>query len=32
MISLDDGRAPARRVDGVAHRMPVLTSRALDVR
>jgi threonine dehydratase len=30
MISLDDVRAAARRIDGVAHRTPVLTSRALD--
>ncbi len=30
MISLDDIRAAARRIDGVAHRTPVLTSRALD--
>lgn len=30
MISLDDVRAAARRLDGVAHRTPVLTSRALD--
>jgi threonine dehydratase len=30
MISLDDVRAAARRVAGVAHRTPVLTSRALD--
>ena len=30
MISLDDVGAAARRIDGVAHRTPVLTSRALD--
>ena len=30
MISLDDVRAAARRIDGVAHRTAVLTSRALD--
>jgi threo-3-hydroxy-L-aspartate ammonia-lyase len=30
MISLDDVRTAARRIDGVAHRTPVLTSRALD--
>src|ERR671917_303896 len=30
MISLDDVRAAARRLDGVAHRTPVLTARALD--
>jgi threonine dehydratase len=30
MISLDDVRAAARRIDGIAHRTPVLTSRALD--
>jgi threonine dehydratase len=30
MISLADVRAAARRLDGVAHRTPVLTSRALD--
>jgi threonine dehydratase len=30
MISFDDVRAAARRIDGVAHRTPVLTSRALD--
>jgi threo-3-hydroxy-L-aspartate ammonia-lyase len=30
MISLDDVRAAAARIDGVAHRTPVLTSRALD--
>jgi threo-3-hydroxy-L-aspartate ammonia-lyase len=30
VISLDDVRAAARRIDGVAHRTPVLTSRALD--
>jgi threonine dehydratase len=30
MISLDDIRAAARRIDGTAHRTPVLTSRALD--
>ena len=30
MISLDDVRAAARRIEGVAHRTPLLTSRALD--
>src|SRR3954463_4218032 len=30
MISLDDVSAAARRIAGVAHRTPVLTSRALD--
>ena len=30
MISLDDVRAAARRIEGVAHRTPVLTARALD--
>jgi threonine dehydratase len=30
MISLDDVHAAARRIVGVAHRTPVLTSRALD--
>jgi threo-3-hydroxy-L-aspartate ammonia-lyase len=30
MIALDDVHAAARRIDGVAHRTPVLTSRALD--
>ena len=30
MISLDDVRAAARRIDGVAHRTPLLKSRALD--
>jgi threo-3-hydroxy-L-aspartate ammonia-lyase len=30
MITLDDVRAAARRIDGVAHRTPVLTSHALD--
>jgi threonine dehydratase len=30
VISLDDVRAAARRIDGVAHRTPVLSSRALD--
>jgi threonine dehydratase len=30
MISLDDIHAAAHRIDGVAHRTPVLTSRALD--
>jgi threo-3-hydroxy-L-aspartate ammonia-lyase len=30
MISLDDVRAAAGRIDGIAHRTPVLTSRALD--
>jgi len=32
MISLDDVRAAARRIDRAAHRTPVLTSRALDER
>jgi threonine dehydratase len=30
MISIDDVQAAARRLEGVAHRTPVLTSRALD--
>ena len=30
MISLDDVQAAARRLDGVAHRTPVITGRALD--
>ena len=30
MISLDDVRAAAGRLDGIAHRTPVLTSRTLD--
>jgi threonine dehydratase len=30
MIGIDDVRAAARRLDGVAHRTPVLTSRSLD--
>jgi threo-3-hydroxy-L-aspartate ammonia-lyase len=30
MISLDDVRAAAARIEGTAHRTPVLTSRALD--
>ena len=30
MISFDDVQAAARRIDGIAHRTPVLTSRALD--
>jgi threonine dehydratase len=30
MISLDDVQAAARRIDGAAHRTPVLTSRAVD--
>jgi threonine dehydratase len=30
MISIDDVRAAARRIDGLAHRTPVLTSRAVD--
>jgi threo-3-hydroxy-L-aspartate ammonia-lyase len=30
MISLDDVQAAARRIEGTAHRTPVLTSRALD--
>jgi threonine dehydratase len=30
MISLDDVRAAAARIEGLAHRTPVLTSRALD--
>jgi len=32
MISIDDVRAAARRIDGVAHRTPVVTSAALDGR
>lgn len=32
MIELDDVRAAARRLEGVAHRTPVLTSRRLDER
>jgi threonine dehydratase len=32
VIELDDVRAAARRLDGVAHRTPVLTSRTLDAR
>ncbi|MPZ89825.1 MAG: pyridoxal-5'-phosphate-dependent protein, partial [Nitriliruptorales bacterium] len=32
MISLDDVRAAARTLSGVAHRTPVLTSRTLDRR
>ena len=32
MISVDDVRAAAARLDGVAHRTPVLTSRTLDAR
>ncbi len=32
MLSLDDIRAAARRIEGVAHRTPVLTSRGLDER
>jgi threonine ammonia-lyase medium form len=32
MLSLDDVRAAAARLDGVAHRTPVLTSRTLDER
>jgi threonine dehydratase len=32
MPSLDDVRAAAKRIDGVAHRTPVLTSRTLDER
>jgi threo-3-hydroxy-L-aspartate ammonia-lyase len=32
MIGLDDVRAAARRLDGVAHRTPVLSSRMLDER
>ena len=30
MIGYEDVEAAARRIDGVAHRTPVLTSRALD--
>src|SRR4051794_40855794 len=30
MITLDDVHAAARRIEGAAHRTPVLTSRALD--
>ncbi len=30
MIGIDDVQAAARRIDGLAHRTPVLTSRALD--
>ena len=30
MIDIDDIRAAARRLDGVAHRTPVITSRTLD--
>jgi threonine dehydratase len=30
VIGIEDVRAAARRIDGVAHRTPVLTSRALD--
>jgi threo-3-hydroxy-L-aspartate ammonia-lyase len=32
MLGLDDVRAAARRLDGVAHRTPVVTSRTLDTR
>jgi threonine dehydratase len=32
MLGLDDLRAAARRLDGVAHRTPVVTSRTLDER
>lgn len=32
MLELDDVRAAARRLDGIAHRTPVLTSRTLDER
>jgi threonine dehydratase len=32
MLGLDDVRAAARRLDGVAHRTPVVTSRTLDER
>lgn len=32
MISLDDVSAAARRLEGIAHRTPVLTSRTLDAR
>jgi threonine dehydratase len=32
VISIDDVRAAATRLDGVAHRTPVLTSRTLDAR
>ena len=30
MITLDDVQAAARRIDGVAHRTPVITGRSLD--
>ena len=30
MISLDDVQAAARRIEGVAHRTPVITGRTLD--
>ncbi len=30
VIGIDDVRAAAARIDGLAHRTPVLTSRALD--
>ena len=30
MITLDDVQAAARRIDGVAHRTPVITGRPLD--
>jgi threonine dehydratase len=32
MLALDDVRAAARRLDGIAHRTPVMTSRTLDER
>jgi threonine dehydratase len=32
MLGLDDVRAAARRLEGVAHRTPVITSRTLDAR
>jgi threonine dehydratase len=32
MLALDDVRAAARRLEGVAHRTPVITSRTLDAR
>ena len=30
MITLDDVQAAARRIEGVAHRTPVITGRSLD--
>jgi len=32
LVSFDDVRAAARRLDGIAHRTPVVTSRTLDAR